>query len=257
MSGIAEVLLTLGYRVSGSDLAASEATRRLESLEGTIFIGHRAAHVEGAQVVVISSAVAPSNVEVVAARERMIPVIPRAGVLAELMRLKYGIAVAGSHGKTTTTSMISTVLGFGGFDPTIVVGGKVKTLGSNAHLGKGSFMVVEADESDGSFLMLSPVIAVVTNIDREHLDYYENMIHLEEAFSNFLNKIPFNGLAVLCLDCPRLKSIISAFKKRFITYGFSPQAEFRAEEVKVNGFETHFKVLFNNSLLGNVKLNIT
>lgn len=256
MSGIAEVLLNMGYGVTGSDLKRTDIIDRLEQLGARIFINHSAENIGNADVVVTSSAIKKNNPEVLAAQSQKIPVIPRAEMLAELMRLKYGIAVAGSHGKTTTTSMISTVLGFGGFDPTIVVGGKVKTLGSNAHLGKGSFMVVEADESDGSFLMLSPVIAVVTNIDREHLDYYENMIHLEEAFSNFLNKIPFYGLAVLCLDCPRLKSIISAFKKRFITYGFSPQAEFRAEEVKINGFETQFKVLFNNSLLGNVKLNI-
>jgi UDP-N-acetylmuramate--alanine ligase len=176
-------------------------------------------------------------------------------MLAELMRLKYGVAVAGSHGKTTTTSMISTVLGFGGFDPTIVVGGKVKTLGTNAHLGKGTFMVVEADESDGSFLMLSPVIAVVTNIDREHLDYYENIVHLKEAFLNFLNKIPFYGLAVICIDCPRLKSIMPNVKRRFTTYGFSPEAEFRAEDIRVSGFETSFRALFKSSYLGDVKLN--
>src|SRR3989337_2623866 len=230
MSGIAEVLLNMGYGVTGSDLKRTDIIDRLEQLGARIFINHSAENIGNADVVVTSSAIKKNNPEVLAAQSQKIPVIPRAEMLAELMRLKYGIAVAGSHGKTTTTSMISTVLGFGGFDPTIVVGGKVKTLGSNAHLGKGSFMVVEADESDGSFLMLSPVIAVVTNIDREHLDYYENMNHLEEAFSNFLNKIPFYGLAVLCLDCPRLKSIISAFKKRFITYGFSPLAEFRGIE---------------------------
>ena len=202
-----------------------------------------------------SSAVKKNNPEVLAAKYRKVPLIPRAEMLAELMRLKYGVAIAGSHGKTTTTSMISTVLAFGGFDPTIVVGGKVKTLGTNAHLGKGTFMVVEADESDGSFLMLSPVIAVVTNIDREHLDYYENIVHLKEAFSNFLNKIPFYGLAVLCADCPRLKSIMPSIKKRFTTYGFSPEAEFRAEDVRVSGFETSFRVLFKDSYLGDVKLN--
>jgi len=191
MSGIAEVLLNMGYGVTGSDLKRTDIIDRLEQLGARIFINHSAENIGNADVVVTSSAIKKNNPEVLAAQSQKIPVIPRAEMLAELMRLKYGIAVAGSHGKTTTTSMISTVLGFGGFDPTIVVGGKVKTLGSNAHLGKGSFMVVEADESDGSFLMLSPVIAVVTNIDREHLDYYENMIHLEEAFSNFFKQNPF------------------------------------------------------------------
>ncbi len=256
MSGIAEVLLNMSYSVTGSDLKRSDIIERLERLGAKIFINHSKENVGSADVVVISSAIKKNNPEVLQAQSHKIPVIPRAEMLAELMRLKYGIAVAGSHGKTTTTSMISTVLGFGGFDPTIVVGGKVKTLDSNAHLGKGSFMVVEADESDGSFLMLSPVIAVVTNIDKEHLDYYENITRLEETFSTFLNKIPFYGLAVLCQDSFHVKSIISNFKKRFITYGISSQAEFRAEGIKVHGFETDFKVLFNNSLLGNVKLNV-
>jgi UDP-N-acetylmuramate--alanine ligase len=256
MSGIAEVLLNMGYSVTGSDLKRSDIIDRLERLGAKIFLSHSRENVGNADVVVTSSAIKKNNPEVLEAKSHKIPVIPRAEMLAELMRLKYGIAVAGSHGKTTTTSMISTILGFGGFDPTIVVGGKVKTLDSNAHLGKGSFMVVEADESDGSFLMLSPVIAVVTNIDREHLDYYQDMIRLEETFSTFLNKIPFYGLAVLCLDSTHVRSIISTFKKRFITYGFSSQAEFRAEDVRVHGFETNFKVLFNNSLLGDVKLNV-
>jgi UDP-N-acetylmuramate--alanine ligase len=256
MSGIAEVLLNMGYGVTGSDLKRTETVERLERLGAKVFIGHCAENIGNADVVVTSSAIKKNNPEVLAAKSRRIPVIPRAEMLAELMRLKYGIAVAGSHGKTTTTSMISTVLGFGGFDPTIVVGGKVKTLGTNAHLGNGSFMVVEADESDGSFLMLSPVIAVVTNIDREHLDYYENITHLKEAFSNFLNKIPFYGLAVLCADCPRTRSIASTFKKRFVTYGFSPDSEFRAEDIKIQGLETEFKVLFKGSLLGGVKLNV-
>ncbi|HEY7535438.1 MAG TPA: Mur ligase domain-containing protein, partial [Thermodesulfobacteriota bacterium] len=215
MSGIAEVLLNMGYRITGSDLKRSDIIDRLERLGAKVFINHRAENIGNTDVVVISSAIEKNNPEVIEAQSCKIPVIPRAEMLAELMRLKYGIAVAGSHGKTTTTSMISTVLGFGGFDPTIVVGGKVKTLDSNARLGKGSFMIVEADESDGSFLMLSPVIAVVTNIDKEHLDYYENMFRLEETFLTFLNKIPFYGLAVLCLDSPHVKSIISTFKKRF------------------------------------------
>lgn len=255
MSGIAEVLINMGYSITGSDLKRTDTVERLESLGAKIFIGHEPENIGNAEVVVTSSAVKKNNPEVLAAKYRNVPLIPRAEMLAELMRLKYGIAVAGSHGKTTTTSMISTVLAFGGFDPTIVVGGKVKTLGTNAHVGKGTFMVVEADESDGSFLMLSPVIAVVTNIDREHLDYYENIVHLKEAFSSFLNKIPFYGLAVLCADCSRLKSILPSVKKRFTTYGFSQGAEFRAEDVRVSGFETSFRVLFKGSYLGDVKIN--
>jgi UDP-N-acetylmuramate--alanine ligase len=255
MSGIAEVLLNMGYSITGSDLKRTDTIERLERLGAKISIGHTPENIGNADVVVTSSAVKKNNPEVLAARHRKVPLIPRAEMLAELMRLKYGVAVAGSHGKTTTTSMISTVLGFGGFDPTIVVGGKVKTLGTNAHLGKGTFMVVEADESDGSFLMLSPVIAVVTNIDREHLDYYENIVHLKEAFLNFLNKIPFYGLAVICIDCPRLKSIMPNVKRRFTTYGFSPEAEFRAEDIRVSGFETSFRALFKSSYLGDVKLN--
>src|SRR5579875_344586 len=256
MSGIAEVLLNMGYGVTGSDLKRTEIIERLERLGAKIFINHSAENIGDADVVVTSSAIKKNNPEVIAAKSQKIPVIPRAEMLAELMRLKYGIAVAGSHGKTTTTSMISTVLEFGGFDPTIVVGGKVKTLGTNAHLGKGSFMVAEADESDGSFLMLSPVIAVVTNIDREHLDHYGSMMNLEGAFLEFLNKIPFYGLAVLCLDCPRTKSIARDFKKRFITYGFCREAELRAEDVQVSGLQTSFNVLFNDFPLGNVNLNV-
>ncbi|HWP92329.1 MAG TPA: UDP-N-acetylmuramate--L-alanine ligase [Thermodesulfobacteriota bacterium] len=256
MSGIAEVLLNMGYSVTGSDLKRTEIIERLERLGASIYIGHAPENIKAPDVVVTSSAINKNNPEVLQAKSKKIPIIPRAEMLAELMRLKYGIAVAGSHGKTTTTSMISTVLDYGGFDPTIVVGGKVKTLGSNAHLGNGNFMVVEADESDGSFLMLSPVIAVVTNIDREHLDYYENIIHLQDAFSDFLNKIPFYGLAVLSADCPRVKSIIPNFRKRLVTYGFSPQADFRAEEVIVNGFETTFRVSYRDSFLGQVKLHV-
>lgn len=256
MSGIAEVLLNMGYSVTGSDLDKTKTVERLESLGAKVFINHRADNIGNADVVVVSSAVKENNPETMAAKCKKIPAIPRAEMLSELMRLKYGIAVAGSHGKTTTTSMISSVLSFGGFDPTIVVGGRVKTMGTNAHLGKGSFMVAEADESDGSFLMLSPVIAVITNIDKEHLDHYENMANLEKAFGDFLNKIPFYGLAVLCVDCPRVKSLISGFKKRFITYGFCSEAELRAEDIRVSGFETAFRLLFRGSPLGDVKLNV-
>jgi UDP-N-acetylmuramate--alanine ligase len=208
MSGIAEVLLNLGYGITGSDIKSTETVERLKRLGTHFTLGHRIENVSSADVVVISSAIKEDNPEVIAARSRNIPVIKRAEMLSELMRLKYGIAVAGSHGKTTTTSMISTVLAYGGFDPTIVVGGRVKSLGTNAHLGNGKFMVAEADESDGSFLMLSPVIAVVTNIDEEHLDHYQSIDRLEDAFSEFLNKVPFYGLAVICLDSERVRSII-------------------------------------------------
>jgi UDP-N-acetylmuramate--alanine ligase len=250
MSGIAEVLLTLGYRVSGSDLAASEATRRLESLGGTIFIGHRAAHVEGAQVVVISSAVAPSNVEVVAARERMIPVIPRAEMLAELMRLKYGIAVAGAHGKTTTTSMIATVLAHGGLDPTAVIGGKLNRFGGPAKLGQGEFLVAEADESDGSFLKLSPTIAVVTNIDREHLDHYGDLDRIKQAFLDFMNKVPFYGIVILCLDEPHLQALLPRIEKRSRTYGRTSHADLTAREIAFGPKGTRFAAVLNGTDLG-------
>ncbi|MBI3062396.1 MAG: UDP-N-acetylmuramate--L-alanine ligase, partial [Deltaproteobacteria bacterium] len=197
MSGIAEVLLNLGYSVSGSDLRESESTRRLESLGAKIFAGHGEANLAGdPSVVVISTAVRFSNPEVLEARRRNIPVIPRAEMLAELMRMKYGVAVAGSHGKTTTTSMIAAVLSAAGLDPTMVIGGRVRSLGSNAKLGQGEMLVAEADESDGTFLLLSPTIAVVTNIDREHMDFYQTMDRLSESFLDFINKVPFYGLAV-------------------------------------------------------------
>ena len=255
MSGIAEVLLTLGYRVSGSDLAASEATRRLESLGGAIFIGHRAAHVEGAQVVVISSAVAPSNVEVVAARERMIPVIPRAEMLAELMRLKYGIAVAGAHGKTTTTSMIATVLAHGGLDPTAVIGGKLNRFGGPAKLGQGEFLVAEADESDGSFLKLSPTIAVVTNIDREHLDHYGDLDRIKQAFLDFMNKVPFYGTVILCLDEPHLQALLPRIEKRSRTYGRTSHADLTAREIAFGPKGTQFAAVLNGTDLGRFSLS--
>jgi UDP-N-acetylmuramate--alanine ligase len=206
--------------------------------------------------VVISSAVNDRNPEVKEAHSLNIPVIPRAQMLAELMRLRYGIAVAGSHGKTTTTTMVSAVLSQGGLDPTIVVGGKVKALGTNARLGKGNFMVVEADESDGSFLLLSPVISVLTNIDEEHMDHYKDMDELEGAFSDFLNKIPFYGLAVLCWDCHRVRTVAEDIEKRSITYGFNPEAELKAVNVKISGFTTEFDVVLNDSALGGVSLQV-
>jgi len=256
MSGIAEVLLNMGYTVTGSDLSESETVKRLVSLGARIHIGHDKDNVRGSDVVVISSAVKGDNPEVLEAVSLKIPVIPRAQMLAELMRLRYGIAVAGSHGKTTTTSMIEAVLSYGGLDPTIVVGGKVKTLGTNARLGQGNFMVVEADESDGSFLLLSPVISVLTNIDEEHMDHYKDMEDLEDTFRTFLNKIPFYGLTVLCVDCPRVRSLATGYEKRFITYGFHPDAELRAEDVKISGFETEFSVLRGETPLGSIRLHV-
>ncbi len=242
MSGIAEVLLTLGYRVTGSDQAASETTRRLESSGGTVFISHAAANIAGAQVVVVSSAVRPDNVEVQEARRLQIPVIPRAEMLAELMRLKYGIAIAGSHGKTTTTSMVATLLAAGGLDPTAVIGGKLNSFASHAKLGQGEFLVAEADESDGSFLRLSPTIVVVTNIDREHMDYYGTMERLKEAFLTFINKVPFYGVSILCLDHPVIQELLPAVERRHMTYGIAAQADVTAHDVELKGFRATFKV---------------
>jgi UDP-N-acetylmuramate--alanine ligase len=240
MSGIAEVLLNLGYKVSGSDLKESEITRRLAKLGASLSYGHRAENLVHSDVVVISSAVRRDNPEVLAARQRKIPVIPRAEMLAELMRLKYAVAVAGSHGKTTTTSMVATVLAAAGLDPTAVVGGKVNVLDSNAKLGKSELMVVEADESDGSFLKLHPSIAVVTNIDPEHLDHYGSMDALRSAFAEFCNRIPFYGLNVLCLDHPNVQGLVPAIEKRFVTYGHSHMADYRVEQITLDGFSTRF-----------------
>lgn len=256
MSGIAEVLLNMGYEISGSDIGQSSTVKRLKDLGAIISIGHSSENVKGSGVVVISSAIRADNPEVIGARKLNIPVIPRAEMLAELMRLRYGIAVAGSHGKTTTTSMVAAVLSYGKLDPTIVVGGKVTAMGTNARLGRGDFMVVEADESDGSFLRLSPVISVLTNIDEEHMDHYKDMNELEDAFSTFINKIPFYGLSVLCLDCPRTKQLAKNFKKRILTYGFDKEAELRAEDVTISGFETKFNVFLNNTELGSVTLHV-
>jgi UDP-N-acetylmuramate--alanine ligase len=237
-------------------LKESDTVKRLRDLGAVISVGHSGENVHGSGVIVISSAVNERNPEVMEARKNGIPVIPRAQMLAELMRLRYGIAVAGSHGKTTTTSMIATVLSHGGFDPTIVVGGKVKTLGTNARLGKGSFMVVEADESDGSFLLLSPVISVLTNIDEEHLDHYKGLPELVDAFTSFANKIPFYGLSVFCADCPRVRGIAEKFEKRSVTYGFHADAELRAEGVSISGFNTRFEAVLNGSRLGGISLNV-
>ena len=257
MSGIAEVLLNLGYKVSGSDLRGSDITERLAALGGEIYIGHRAENLDSVDVVVTSSAVRDDNPEVAEARVRLIPVIPRAEMLAELMRMKYGIAIAGTHGKTTTTSMVATILSHGGIDPTIVIGGKLNTLGTNAQLGQGKFLVAEADESDGSFLKLSPTIAVVTNIDADHLDFYTGGIdQIKDTFVDFINKVPFYGLAVLCLEDRNIADIIPRVKKRFMTYGLSSQADLRATHVRLEGGTTTFTAHYKGYRLGDISFSM-
>jgi UDP-N-acetylmuramate--alanine ligase len=257
MSGIAELLLNLGYQVSGSDLKPSPVTERLTALGGKISFGHKAENVtEGTHVVVISSAVRSDNVEVLEAKRLQIPVIPRAEMLAELMRLKYGVAIAGSHGKTTTTSMIATVLVNGGLDPTAVIGGRLNAFGSNAKLGKGDFLVAEADESDGSFLKLTPTIAVVTNIDREHLDHYANLEEIQAAFVSFVNKVPFYGAAVLCLDDPNVQAILPRVERRILTYGTSNQADLVASHIEFLDFGTSSQVRYRGNALGVLQLRV-
>jgi UDP-N-acetylmuramate--alanine ligase len=256
MSGIAEVLLNLGYKVSGTDLQTSDVTARLARLGAKVSRGHRADRVHGADVVVISSAVKEDNVEVQEARLLKIPVIPRAEMLAELMRMKYGIAVAGSHGKTTTTSMIARVLEHGGFDPTIIVGGRLNTVGANAKLGAGDFIVAEADESDRSFLYLSPFIAVLTNIDDEHLDQYQTVEEIKKTFINFANKVPFYCPVILCLDDPNLQSLIPQLERRLITYGFSTQADIFARDHAFSEFRSTSALYYKGKKLGTLKLRV-
>ncbi|MDA8306697.1 MAG: Mur ligase domain-containing protein, partial [Deltaproteobacteria bacterium] len=229
MSGIAELLVNLGYKVSGSDQKSSDLTNRLAALGAVVYAGHDPANLAGADVVVASSAISEENPELQAARRLpKLPVIRRAEMLAELMRLKYSVLVAGAHGKTTTTSMVSTVLARGGLDPTVVIGGKLNAWGTNAKLGGGEFMVAEADESDGTFLLLPPTIAVVTNIDLEHLDFYRDIEHIRDTFLQFMNKVPFYGQAILCLEDENIQAILPRVEKRFATYGFSSQADFQA-----------------------------
>jgi len=256
MSGIAEVLLNMGFAVSGSDLKAGPATEKLVKLGGRVSAGHRAGNVHGADVVVVSSAVKPDNVEVAEANRLAIPVIPRAEMLAELMRLKYGVCVAGSHGKTTTTSMVAHLLAESGFDPTIVIGGRLGSLGGSARLGSGDLMVAEADESDGSFLHLHPTIAVVTNIDAEHLDHYGSIDALRDAFADFLNKVPFYGLGVVCLDNPEIQGLMPRLTKKLLTYGASAQADLTASAIEMNGFETRYGASWKGSALGEVRLQV-
>src|SRR6478735_4997562 len=226
MSGIAEVLINLGYKISGSDLKSSAITERLAELGATIFEGHRAENIAGAEVVVVSSAVLSDNPEIMEARSLHVPVIQRGEMLAELMRLKYGIAIAGMHGKTTTTSMVAAVLAAGGLDPTVVVGGRVDAMGSNARLGKSQYLVAEADESDRSFLKLSPILSVVTNIDREHMDCYRNMRDVKRTFIEFMDRVPFYGMIVACNDDPLLRRLLSDVQRRTVTYGTKRGSDF-------------------------------
>ncbi len=257
MSGIAEVLLNMGYRVSGSDQVESETTRRLVRLGATVAAGHTPANVSvDTDVVVISSAVKMSNPEVVRARELRVPVIARAEMLAELMRMKYGVAVAGTHGKTTTTSFIADILAHAGLDPTMVIGGKLRALGTNARLGQGRLLVAEADESDGSFLLLTPTVAVITNIDPEHLDHFGTIEKLEEAFLAFIHRVPFYGRAILCLDHPRIRALLPNVRKPYVTYGTSPDADWVASDVSVEGLNTRFEVRHGDVHHGPVALKM-
>jgi UDP-N-acetylmuramate--alanine ligase len=257
MSGIAEVLLNLGYRISGSDAKLSAITERLAGMGATVYEGHQASNLGGARALVVSSAVDEHNPEVQEARRRGIPVIPRGELLAELMRLKYGIAVAGSHGKTTTTSMTATILNYAGLDPTVVVGGRVGTMGgANARVGKSDFLVVESDESDGSFLKLAPIVAVVTNIDREHLDHYPSLDAIRAAFIEFVNKVPFYGAVIVCLDDPNVQGILPEIRRRTITYGTTSQADIEATDVGCGHFASDFGLRYRATDLGRFHLAI-
>jgi UDP-N-acetylmuramate--alanine ligase len=257
MSGIAEILLNLKMQVSGSDLRLTSVTDRLAGLGATIYVGHDAANVAGATVVVASSAVPATNPEVIEAHARKIPVIQRAEMLAELMRLKYGIAIAGMHGKTTTTSMVASVLAAGGLDPTVVVGGRVDSMGSNARLGSSRYLVAEADESDRSFLKLSPILAVVTNLDREHMDCYRDMADVEQAFLDFIDRVPFYGAVTACIDDPQLAAILQRAHRRIFTYGTAAEANYWAQPLDgQSGAFSHFAVLTAGALLGPFELHV-
>jgi UDP-N-acetylmuramate--alanine ligase len=255
MSGIAEVLLTLGYSVSGSDTKPSTITERLQDLGAVVYEGHKASNVEGAHVVVISSAVKADNPEVKEAHKRKIPVIPRAEMLAELMRLKYGIAVGGAHGKTTTTSMVASILTAAHLDPTFVIGGKVNQSGTTARLGRGEYFVVEADESDRSFLLFAPVVAVVTTVDREHLDQYTSLEDIQNAFVDFVNRVPFYGAAILCLDEPNVQAIIPSVKRPILTYGVSSQADLVISDIRLEGLASEFRLTYKGEDLGPIRLS--
>ncbi|MDR2708596.1 MAG: UDP-N-acetylmuramate--L-alanine ligase [Elusimicrobiota bacterium] len=256
MSGIAEVLINLGHKVSGSDLKRSETTDYLKDIGAKIFIGHRESNAKNAQVLVTSTAVGKDNPEVLFALKNKIPIIRRIEMLAELARMKYCITIAGTHGKTTTTSMTALVLAQGGLDPTIVVGGRLKNLNTSARLGRGQYLVAEADESDGSFLSLSPAVTVVTNIDNDHLDYYHTMENLKEAFIKHINSIPFYGAAIICTDDKIAASIVNKIKRKYISYGFNKNADLRAEDIKVKNLTTTFNVLYNGKKIGKIALKI-
>ncbi len=256
MSGIAEVLLNLNFTVSGSDLVRGETVERLEKLGARVFEGHGEQNITGADVVVASSALRKDNPEVLEAHRRQIPVIPRAEMLAELMRMKYGVAIAGSHGKTSTTAMVSQVLSGAGLDPTIVIGGRLNILGSSAKLGKGDLMVAEADESDGSFLKLAPTIAVVTSINSEHLNHYGSMEALVDAFVGFLNKVPFYGMGVVCLDDPQIQRIMPRLARTHLTYGLASQADLVGTDAQFKEFSSRFEVIFRGRWLGEVTLRV-
>ncbi|MBN2374323.1 UDP-N-acetylmuramate--L-alanine ligase [bacterium] len=256
MCGIAEVLHNLGYQVTGSDLKDSPIVRRLRGLGIPIQIGHTEKNVNGAQVVVYSSAVSDQNLEIKAARSAMIPVIKRAEMLAELMRIKYGIAIAGSHGKTTTTSMAASILARGGLDPTIVIGGRLDSIGSTAKLGQGEYLVAEADESDGSFLRLSPTIAVVTNIDAEHLDFYKDIGNIKDAFLKFVERVPFYGLICMCPDQKIIQELIPKVTKRCLTYGLRSQCDLQAKDIWTEGMNSRFDAVYQGEDLGPVELSV-
>lgn len=256
MSGIAEILVKLGYTVSGSDAKKTQITQRLESLGCTTYEGHKAEQVEGANVVVTSTAIKKENPEVQAAKKAGIPIIPRAEMLAELMRLKYSIAVAGAHGKTSTTSMTASVLEKAGMDPTVVIGGVLKSAGTNALHGMGDFIVAEADESDGSFLKFSPSIAIVTNIDREHLDYYDSLNSIKKAFVNFISRVPFYGLSILCMDSESVQDILPEIKGRYVTYGLNTRADYQARNISFEGTTSRFSVYYLEEFLGEISLNL-
>jgi len=257
MSGIAELLLNLGHQVSGSDIQESEITRRLETLGATISYSHQPQQVAGADAVVVSSAIDSDNPEVAAANmDYHIPVIRRAEMLAELMRLKYAVLVAGAHGKTTTTSMVGTVMAEGGLDPTVIIGGRLNAWGTNAKLGQGDFVVAEADESDGTFLLYSPTISLVTNIDTEHLDFYKDLDEIKETFLEFINQVPFYGLNILCLEDENIQGLLPRIKKRMVTYGFSAQADFQARDLAFDGLNVSYRAFYCGQELGKVNLPI-
>ena len=256
MSGIAEILINLGYDVSGSDLRESEQTKRLRQLGATIYIGHYPSNIKDYHVVVTSSAISKNNPEIIEAKKRKIPVIHRSEMLAELVRLKHGIGVAGTHGKTTTSSMLAYVLYHGGLNPTAVVGGKVLNFGSNARIGEGQYFVFEADESDGSFIKLLPTIGIVTNIDADHLDHYKYFEGIKEAFITYMNNIPFYGYSVVCMDDPVVAEVLPRIERPYVTYGFNTGAHFKATNIKLLNGSTRYSCYYNDKLLGEIVLNL-